>query len=53
MNNSHSGMISLQCSCLCRSCYGNAIPDMLDDIQAVGNASLRALVSGVNRLASL
>jgi hypothetical protein len=29
------------------SCYGNAIPDLLDDVQAVGNAALRALVNNL------
>lgn len=29
------------------SCYGNAIPDLLEDVQAVGNASLRALVNNL------
>lgn len=29
------------------SCYGNAIPDLLEDIQGVGNAALRALVNNL------
>lgn len=29
------------------SCYGNAIPDLLEDVQSVGNASLRALVNNL------
>lgn len=29
------------------SCYGNAIPDLLEDVQGVGNAALRALVNNL------
>lgn len=29
------------------SCYGNAIPDLLEDVQSVGNAALRALVNNL------
>lgn len=29
------------------SCYGNAIPDLLDDVQSVGNAALRAVVNNL------
>jgi hypothetical protein len=29
------------------SCYGNAIPDLIDDIQNVGNAALRAMVNNL------
>lgn len=29
------------------SCYGNAIPDLLEDIQGVGNAALRALTNNL------
>lgn len=29
------------------SCYGNAISDLIDDVQAVGNAALRALVNNL------
>jgi len=29
------------------SCYGNAIPDLIDDIQSVGNAALRAMVNNL------
>lgn len=29
------------------SCYGNAIPDLLEDVQSVGNASLRSLVNNL------
>lgn len=29
------------------SCYGNAIPDLISDVQAVGNAALRALVNNL------
>lgn len=30
------------------SCYGNAIPDLLEDVQGVGNAALRALVNNLS-----
>lgn len=30
------------------SCYGNAIPDLLGDVAAVGNAALRALVNNLS-----
>jgi hypothetical protein len=30
------------------SCYGNAIPDLIDDVQSVGNAALRALVNNLS-----
>ena len=29
------------------SCYGNAIPDLLEDVQSVGNAALRSLVNNL------
>lgn len=29
------------------SCYGHAIPDLLDDVQAVGNAALRSLTNNL------
>lgn len=29
------------------SCYGNAIPDLIDDVQSVGNAALRAMVNNL------
>lgn len=29
------------------SCYGHAIPDLLDDVQSVGNAALRALTNNL------
>lgn len=29
------------------SCYGNAIPDLIDDVQAVGNAALRAMTNNL------
>lgn len=30
------------------SCYGNAIPDLIEDVQGVGNAALRALVNNLS-----
>src|SRR5690606_21553879 len=30
------------------SCYGNAIPDLIADVQSVGNAALRALVNNLS-----